>query len=44
MVAMVKMTVRLPDKLHAQLLAYAGKHIRSLNSEIIALLTEAVKK
>ncbi|MFF6785800.1 Arc family DNA-binding protein [Streptomyces sp. NPDC012510] len=39
---MVKVTVRLPDELHARLVSQAATDRRSLNSEILHLLEAAL--
>lgn len=39
-----KITIRIPPDLHAQLVKLSAQDIRSLNSEIIALLREAIER
>ncbi len=41
---MAKITIRIPDELHQALKAQAEKDMRSLNSEIVVLLREAVSE
>jgi len=41
---MKQLNVRLPDELHAQVKTIAAADNRSINSELIVLLTEAIKE
>jgi hypothetical protein len=38
----VPITIRLPESLHAAIKALSAEHMRSLNSEIVKLLSEAI--
>jgi len=38
----VRVTFRLPEDLHAQVVVLARRHLRSLNAELVYLLRDAV--
>ena len=38
-----KITIRLPEQLHAEIVKLAAEDLRSLNSELVKLLQEAVE-
>jgi predicted HicB family RNase H-like nuclease len=41
---MKKLTIRVPDELHEQLLAYAKSQHRSLQAQLLALIEEALRR
>jgi predicted HicB family RNase H-like nuclease len=41
---MKKLTIRIPDELHEQLLAYAKTQHRSLQAQLIVLIEEALRR